>query len=490
MEKNMPESELALNQTKSSRFWIGSMLAGAVCFGAVLGGGVVALSAANSATADTQLSREETLKQLDIFADVLARVSSEYVVRPKEDKLINSAINGMLASLDPHSSYMTSRDFTNMQQSTKGEYGGLGLEVTSDQGAVKIIAPMDGSPGARAGIKAGDRIIAIDGVTILGLPLDEAVAKMKGKPGTTIDVTVAREGEDPKIIKITREIIVLRPVTHRIEGDVGYIRLSTFVNENATAELNRALDSIERQLGSRLKGIILDLRNNGGGLLDQAVGVTDIFMDRGEIVSTRGRNPDQIERYYGKPGERFKGVPLAILTNEGTASASEIVAGALQDRNRAVVIGTNSFGKGSVQTVIPLGAGKDGALRLTTARYYTPSGRSIQGAGIEPDIEIASRRYTAEDIEKQKAFFKGEEDLPHALDNGTGAKRKAPHMPKDMPPADWKEGEDYQLKRAVALVMAGLPKDGAIVNAQAAAPKTAAIAPAKAPETAATPKAN
>jgi carboxyl-terminal processing protease len=477
MENKMSKNQTPTNN-KSSNVWLGSMLAGAVCFGAVLGGGVVALSAANTSTPDTQLSREETLKQLDIFADVLARVTSEYVVKPKEDKLISSAINGMLASLDPHSSYMSARDFTNMQQSTKGEYGGLGLEVTSDQGAVKIIAPMEGSPGERAGIKAGDRIIAIDGTTILGLPLDEAVAKMKGRPGTTIEITVAREGEDPRLVKITREIIVLRPVTHKIEGDVGYIRLSTFVNENATAEVNRALDAIQRQTNGRLKGIILDLRNNGGGLLDQAVGVTDIFMDRGEIVSTRGRNPDQIERYYGKAGERFAGVPLVILTNEGTASASEIVAGALQDRKRAIVIGTTSFGKGSVQTVIPLGAGKEGALRLTTARYYTPVGRSIQGAGIVPDIEIAAKRFTAEDIEKQKAFFKGEEDLPHALDNGTGAKRQPPHMPKDMPPADWKEGEDYQLKKAIALVAAGFPKDGVTLNASvetpASAPKTAA----------------
>ncbi len=487
MTKNNP----AQTPSKVSQFWIGPMLAGAVCFGAVLGGGVVALSAANNQSPDTQLTREETLKQLDIFADVLARVSSEYVVRPKVDKLISAAIDGMLSSLDPHSSYMSARDFTNMQQSTKGEYGGLGLEVTSDQGAVKVIAPMDGSPGARAGIMAGDRIIAIDGTTIIGLPLDEAVAKMKGRPGTTIEITLAREGEDPKLIKITREIIVLRPVTHRMEGDVAYIRLSTFVNENATAELNRALDSIQRQSGGKLKGIILDLRNNGGGLLDQAVGVTDIFMDRGEIVSTRGRNPDQIVRYYGKAGERFAGVPLAILTNEGTASASEIVAGALQDRKRAIVIGTTSFGKGSVQTVIPLGAGKEGALRLTTARYFTPAGRSIQGAGIVPDIEIASRRYTPEDIEKQKAFFKGEEDLPHALDNGTGAKRPPPHMPKDMPPADWKEGEDYQLKKAIALVAAGFPKEGVTLNASNSdAPKTAAIAPTKAPEKAASPKAN
>ena len=476
--QNQSETQnITQNPTRSSRWWIGPMLAGALGLGAILGGGAVTLAAATRPAADAQMSREDTLKQLDIFADVLARVTSDYVVKPKEDKLITAAINGMLSSLDPHSSYMSASDFGNMQQSTRGEYGGLGLEVTSDQGTVKIISPMDGSPGARAGIKPGDRIIAIDGVTIIGLPLDEAVAKMRGRAGTSIDLTIARESEDPKIIKVTREIIVLHPVTHRIEGDVGYIRLSTFVNENATAELERALDDIQRQLGGRLKGIVLDLRNNGGGLLDQAVGVTDLFMDRGEIVSTRGRNADQIDRFYGKSGEKMAGVPLAILTNEGTASASEIVAGALQDRKRAVIIGTTSFGKGSVQTVIPLGAGRDGALRLTTARYYTPAGRSIQGAGIIPDIEIASKRYTKEDIEKQKAFFKGEEDLPNALNNVTGAKRAAPHMPKDMPPADWKEADDYQLKRAIALVAAGLPKDGVIVNAAVTpTPKTAELA--------------
>lgn len=475
----------ATAKDRISRWWIGPMVAGALGVGVVLGGGAVTFAAANRTTPATQMSREDTLKQLDIFADVLARVTTDYVIRPKEDKLINSAINGMLASLDPHSSYMTSADYTNMQQSTRGEYGGLGLEVTLDQGAVKIIAPMDGSPGARAGIKAGDKIIAIDGVTIIGLPLDEAVSKMRGRAGTSIDLTVAREGEDPKIIKVTREIIVLHPVSHRIEGEVGYVRISTFVNENTTAELARAIDDIQRQLGGRLKGVVLDLRNNGGGLLDQAVGVTDLFMDRGEVVSTRGRNPDQIERYYGTAGERIAGVPLVILTNEGTASASEIVAGALQDRNRATIIGTTSFGKGSVQTVIPMGGGRDGALRLTTARYYTPAGRSIQGAGIEPDIEIASRRYTQEDIDKQKAYFRGEEDLPNALNNDSGAKRKPPHMPKDMPPSDWKDGDDYQLKRAIAMVVAGLPAPGSSQNAavNTPAPKAATVAATTPPTT-------
>jgi carboxyl-terminal processing protease len=250
----------------------------------------------------------------------------------------------------------------------------------------------------------------------------------------------------------------MKPVTMKMEGDYGYLRISTFVNENTGTILNRTIDDMQRQMGGRLKGVVLDLRNNGGGLLDEAVKVTDTFMDRGEIVSTRGRRPDDIEIRLGNPGEQLAGVPMVILINEGTASAAEIVAGALQDRGRATVVGMASFGKGSVQQVIPLGNGRDGALRLTTAKYYTPAGRSIQGAGIEPDVEIASVRVTEEDLRRRKAEFRGEEDLPHALDNESGVKRKPPHMPADMPPTDWKEGEDYQLKRAYDLLRAGLPK--------------------------------
>lgn len=491
MSENNSNTPIQTNNRKSLLkgrvpMWIvAPLLAGAVGFGAIIGGGAVAWSA-NRADVNIDANRESTLHQLDIFADVLARVTTDYVVPPKQDDMIDAAINGMLASLDPHSSFMSKKDFSNMQDSTRGEYGGLGLEVSSETGAVKVITPMDGSPGARAGLKSGDKIIAIDGTSILGLPLDEQVEKMRGPAGTSIDITVISDGKEPRIVHITREIIVLHPVTHRMEGDVAYIRISTFVNENTTAELNRAIDEIQRTKGSSLKGVVLDLRNNGGGLLDQAIGVTDAFMDRGEVVSTRGRNADQVERYYGTAGEKLAGVPLVILTNEGTASASEIVAGALQDRRRAVIIGTTSFGKGSVQSVIPLSNGEDGALRLTTARYYTPSGRSIQGAGIKPDIEIASRRVTQDDVDKAKAEFRGEEDLPNALNNDSGAKRDAPHMPADMPPANWKEGEDYQLKRAIALINAGLPKTQAeanrvpLVAAAATPPRPAAKAKATA----------
>jgi carboxyl-terminal processing protease len=452
----------ATRAAKPSRggWWIAPALAGAVGLGAALGGTAVAWSAGGrgDAVEMSQADTESTLRQLELFADVMARVRSDYVVRTQDSKLIESAIDGMLQSLDPHSSFLDADAFRAMQVSTRGEYGGLGIEVTSEDGAVKVISPMDDSPAARAGIRSGDKLIAINGESILGLPLDEAVKKMRGPVGSSIDVTVAREAVEPFVVKIARELIVLKPVTMKIEGDLGYLRISTFVNENTGAALERNIDDLQRQLGGRLKGVVLDLRNNGGGLLDQAIEVTDTFMDRGEVVSTRGRRPDDIQRYFGKPGERLAGVPIVILINEGTASAAEIVAGALQDRGRATIVGMASFGKGSVQTVIPLRNGQEGALRLTTAKYYTPAGRSIQGAGIEPDIEIAAVRVTEEDLKRRKAEFRGEEDLPHALDNESGVKRKPPHMPADMPPADWKEGEDYQLKRAYELLRAGLPR--------------------------------
>jgi carboxyl-terminal processing protease len=316
----------------------------------------------------------------------MARVRTDYVVPTKDDKLVAAAIDGMLQSLDPHSSFLDAEAFNNMQVSTKGEYGGIGIEVTSEAGAVKVISPMDDSPAVRAGIKAGDKLIAVDGASILGLPLDEAVKKMRGPVGTSIDITVAREGQEPFVAKVMRETIVLKPVTSKIQGDYGYIRISTFVNERTSEGLNKAIDDVQRQLGGRLKGIVLDLRNNGGGLLDQAIEVTDIFMDRGEVVSTRGRRADDIQRYYGTPGERLAGVPMVVLINEGSASASEIVAGALQDYKRAVIMGTQTFGKGSVQTIRQLSA--DTAVKLTTARYYTPNGRAIQAKGIVPDLLV------------------------------------------------------------------------------------------------------
>ncbi len=496
---NTPETteatapKVATSKTQASkpqRWWIAPVLAGTLGLGAALGATAVAWSAGGRAVSTAALPQtEETLRQLELFADVMARVRTDYVAPTKDDKLVDAAIGGMLQSLDPHSALLDSEAFANMQTQTRGQYGGIGIEVTSEDGAVKVISPMDDSPAVRAGIKAGDKLIAVDGTSILGLPLDEAVKRMRGPVGTSIDVTVARDGIEPFIAKVTRETIVLKPVTTKIEGDYGYIRVATFVNENTGAALNKGIDDIQRQLGGRLKGVVLDLRNNGGGLLDQAIQVTDAFMDRGEVVSTRGRRPDDIERYFGTPGERLAGVPLVILINEGTASASEIVAGALQDRGRATIVGMASFGKGSVQTVIPLRNGRDGALRLTTSKYYTPAGRSIQGAGIEPDIEISAVRITEEQLKERRAAFRGEEDLPHALDNESGAKRKPPHMPADMPPADWKETEDYQLKRAYELLAAGLPKRTPVMTTRRAEITGPAVAPSV-PESKTSPKPN
>jgi carboxyl-terminal processing protease len=476
---------------KSQRWWIAPVVAGALGLGAAIGGTAVAWSAAGrTETATTLPQTEDTLRQLELFADVMARVRTDYVVPTKDDKLVDAAIGGMLQSLDPHSSFMDSDAFNNMQTQTRGEYGGIGIEVTSEDGAVKVISPMDDSPAVRAGIKAGDKLIAVDGTSILGLPLDEAVKKMRGPIGTAIDVTVAREGQEPFIARVTRETIVMRPVTAKIEGDYGYLRISTFVNENTAEALNKGIDDIQRQLGGRLKGIVIDLRNNGGGLLDQAIAVTDTFTDRGEVVSTRGRRPQDIERYMGTPGQRLQGLPMIVLINEGSASASEIVAGALQDRGRATIVGMTSFGKGSVQTVIPLRNGRDGALRLTTSKYYTPAGRSIQGSGIVPDIEISSVRITEEQLKERRAAFRGEEDLPNALDNDVGTKRKPPHMPAEMPPADWKEGEDYQLKRAYQLFATGLPRRAPVVPTQQRADAAAPAAATPAPAVKAAPKSN
>jgi carboxyl-terminal processing protease len=454
------------------RSWlVGPAVAASLGLGAAIGAGAVAWSA-NDPPRIQSAPSEDTFRQLELFADVLAKVQTDYVTEPKDEELIEAAINGMLASLDPHSSYMDAESFRDMQVQTKGQYGGLGIEVTAEDGVVKVISPIDDTPASRAGIKSGDRFVAIDGQSIVGLPLSEAVKKMRGPVGTAIRITILREGtEEPFEVSLTRETIEVRAVTHRVEaGDIGYIRISTF-NETTGDKTEAALRDLRRQLGGRMKGIVLDLRNNGGGLLDQAIEVSDLFMDGGEVVSTRGRDPADIDRYNARRGEMAPGVPVVVLINQGSASASEIVAGALQDRGRATVVGMDSFGKGSVQTVLPL---RGGALRLTTAKYYTPAGRSIQATGIEPDIEVSAVRVTKEDIEKAALVFRGEEDLPHALGNEEGARRRAPHLPDDMPPADWKEGEDYQLKRAVDVLRGTAP----VQRSAEAAPRTVAAAPA------------
>ncbi len=339
-------------------------------------------SSARAAAADAY-------KQLSLFGDVFERVRSDYVEKPDDGKLVESAINGMLTGLDPHSSYMDAKSFRDMQVQTRGEFGGLGIEVTMEDGVIKVVAPIDETPAAKAGVMANDFITHIDDEPVQGLTLNQAVDKMRGPVNTKIKLKIMRKGQDkPVELTLTRDVIRVLSVRSHSEGDdVGYIRITQF-NEQATAGLKKAIADITAQDGDKLKGFILDLRNNPGGLLDQAISVSNAFLNRGEIVSTRGRNADETQRFTARPGgDLTKGKPVIVLVNGGSASASEIVAGALQDHKRATTIGTRSFGKGSVQTIIPLGS-SNGALRLTTARYFTPSGRSIQAKGIVPEIEV------------------------------------------------------------------------------------------------------
>jgi len=344
---------------------------------------VVALGGAAKAAA------ADTYRQLNLFGDVFERVRSDYVERPDDSKLVESAINGMLAGLDPHSSYMDPKSFKDMQIQTRGEFGGLGIEVTMEDGLVKVVAPIDDTPAFKAGVMAGDVITHLDDEPVQGLTLNQAVEKMRGPVNTKIRLKIMRKGQDkPVEVSIVRDIIRVRSVRSNVEGDdVAYIRLTQF-NEQTTEGLKKAIADTTQQVGAdKLKGYVLDLRNNPGGLLDQAISVADAFLEKGEIVSTRGRNAEETQRFNARAGDLTKGKPVIVLINGGSASASEIVAGALQDHKRATVLGTRSFGKGSVQTIIPLGSG-NGALRLTTARYFTPSGTSIQAKGIKPDIEV------------------------------------------------------------------------------------------------------
>src|ERR1700752_265876 len=332
----------------------------------------------------------ETYKQLNLFGEVFERVRSEYVDDVSDNSLVESAINGMLTSLDPHSNYLNSKNFNDMKVQTRGEFGGLGIEVSMESGLVKVVSPIDDTPAARAGLKPGDLITHLDGDPVQGMTLPEAVEKMRGLIGSEIKLTIRREGKDPFDVKLTRATIKIQSVRSRIEGNtIGYIRITSF-NEQTDVGLNNAMKNLKSQAGTKLSGVILDLRNNPGGLLDQAVAVSDAFLDKGEIVSTRGRRSEDAQRYNARPGDIASGLPLAVLINGGSASASEIVAGALQDHHRALLIGTKSFGKGSVQTIIPLAG--HGAMRLTTARYYTPSGRSIQARGIDPDVVVEAAK--------------------------------------------------------------------------------------------------
>src|SRR3954467_3025064 len=383
-------------------------------------------SSAKAAAADTY-------RQLNLFGDVFERVRADYVEKPDDSKLIESAINGMLSGLDPHSSYMEPKSFRDMQIQTRGEFGGLGIEVTMEEGLIKVVSPIDDTPASKAGVLANDIITKLDEEQVQGLTLNQAVEKMRGPVNTKIKLTIMRKGKDKPIeISLTRDVIRVRAVRSRPEDDVGYIRITQF-NEQTTENLKKAITDLQNQIpAEKLKGFVVDLRNNPGGLLDQAISVSDAFLERGEIVSTRGRNAEETQRFSARAGDLIKGKPVIVLINGGSASASEIVAGALQDHKRATVVGTRSFGKGSVQTIIPLGAG-NGALRLTTARYFTPSGKSIQAKGITPDIEVLQD--VPEEL-KARTDTKGESSLRGHLkagdgDEQTGSQSYVPPDPKD-----------------------------------------------------------
>jgi carboxyl-terminal processing protease len=400
--------------------------------GALMGASAMSLvygapgSAANAAGS-------ETYKQLAIFGDIFERVRAQYVTPPDDKSLVENAINGMLTSLDPHSSYMNAEAAQDMRVQTKGEFGGLGIEVTMENDLVKVITPIDDTPAAKAGVMAGDFIAKIDGEEVRGLTLNDAVQKMRGPVSTPITLTILREGADkPLEIKVVRDIIKVKAVKFRVENDIGYMKITSFT-EKTYDDLESAIQTIKKQVPKdKLKGYVLDLRLNPGGLLDQAVSVSDAFLDRGEIVSTRGRDPKDVTRFDAKAGDDIDGKPLIVLINGGSASASEIVAGALQDLRRATVVGTQSFGKGSVQTIIPLG--ENGALRLTTALYYTPSGKSIQGKGITPDIKVdqpVPAEMQGRDLTRGESDLKGHIKGADESDTGSGSAAYVPPEPKD-----------------------------------------------------------
>ena len=422
--------------------------------------------------------KSELYQQLNLFGDVLDRIRRDYVEPVDEKSLIENAINGMLASLDPHSSYMNPKNYKDMQVQTRGEFGGLGIEVTMENGVIKVVSPIDDTPASKAGLQPGDLIFALDGEPVQGLTLQEAVEKMRGKIGSSIKISVKRANKDPFDVSLTRENIKVKSTRYHVEGgDVGYIRVTSFTEQSTSGVLD-AVDHIKKETGNKLKGYVLDLRNNPGGLLDQAISMVDAFLDKGEIVSVKARKPEDVQRWNAKPGDVANGLPLVVLVNGGSASASEIVAGALQDHHRGIILGTRTFGKGSVQTIMQVTGG--GAIRLTTALYFTPSGRSIQKEGIKPDIEVQQAKVEA--IESRPGFR--EENLRRSIANPTDKPTdkkpvappdaKAPGKPGAKPPAESatppsgatppaeatgdpneppKDGvQDYQLLRAVDLI--------------------------------------
>jgi len=439
-----------------------------------------------SAPLSLQAQEGDTYRHLKLFGEVFERVRADFVEEVSDEELIEAAIRGMLTDLDPHSGYLDPDSFKEMRTQTRGEFGGLGIEVTMENGVVKVVSPIDDTPAFRAGVQAGDLITHIDSEPVMGLTLSEAVDLMRGPVDSTITVTIRRGEEEPFDLEIIRDIIRVQSVRHRTEGNIGYLRITSFT-EQTTPGLEEAIAEIEEELGDDLEGFVLDLRNNPGGLLDEAISVTDLFLDRGEIVSTRGRHEEDSQRWNATSGDRTSELPIIVLINGGSASASEIVAGALQDHRRAIVMGTPSFGKGSVQTVIPLGA--EGAMRLTTARYYTPSGRSIQAKGIEPDIHVEQATVTTAEQQRQRR----EADLRRHLEGKGEIEREGDVIelidpPEEAPegaedPADSEDGEgeetpqatdpdgpqedaetDYQLARALDLLRGLALFSGRTVN--------------------------
>jgi carboxyl-terminal processing protease len=391
-------------------------------------------------TAQAQSSSGDTIRQLKLFGDVFERVRNEYVEEVSEEELVEAAINGMLTSLDPHSGYLDPDRYRDMQVQTRGEFGGLGIEVTMENGLVKVVSPIDDTPAFRAGIEAGDLISHIDGEPVMGLTLGEAVERMRGPVNSEIELRILRQNRDePFAVNLERAIIKISPVRARLEGDIGYVRLTTF-NEQTNAIMREEVARLRDELGDDFRGLVLDMRNNPGGLLDQAVAVADAFLDQGEIVSTRGRRAQSVQRFNARPGDVIEGLPMVVLINGGSASASEIVAGALQDHRRGIVMGTASFGKGSVQTIMPISG--QGAIRLTTARYYTPAGTSIQAKGITPDIEVhqANVELLDDDNGRREADLRGRLEGEEEVEGEPGDD------------AETLDSTDYQLARAIDLL--------------------------------------
>jgi carboxyl-terminal processing protease len=441
----------------------------------------LALPSVSALAADKNANSTETYRLLSLFGDVFERVRSDYVEPVGDEQLIESALNGMLTSLDPHSNYMNPKNYKDMQVQIQGEFGGLGIEVTMDQGWVRVVSPIDDTPAARAGIRPNDYITHLNGENVQGMTLNEAVERMRGPVNTDIKVTIRREGQAPFEVTLTRAMVKIQTVRAKLVSNVAYVRISQFV-ASTDADLKKALDQVKKEAQGKMQGVVLDLRNNPGGLLDQAVAVSSDFLEKGEVVSTRSRRPEDTQRYDARGKDQIDGLPMVVLINDGSASASEIVAGALQDHRRAILLGTKSFGKGSVQTIIPF-PNNGGAIRLTTARYYTPSGRSIQALGIEPDIKVAQSRVEALDVPanqvRSEASLKGAlrnetlKDKAKAKEGKDGAKpdesRAAPGAPDGKPTASAEEkaqaeapfdpyahfgdpSVDYQLARAVDLL--------------------------------------